>query len=55
MCHHVHVGGLHTSAWIPPLLGVYYAAAGGLIVAADSLSDDRTQNGGGPTCSDGRP
>ena len=29
-------GDLHTSAWIPPLLALYYATAGGLLVAADS-------------------
>ena len=39
-------GGLHTSAWIPPLLGAYYASAGGLLIAADSLLDGkRSQNG----------
>ena len=40
-------GGLHTSAWIPLLLGAYYASAGGLLIAADSLldGDSRSQNG----------
>ncbi len=47
---HLSAGGLHTSAWIPPLLGAYYASAGGLVVAADSLLDgeSRSQNGARP-------
>ncbi len=47
LCRRMSAGGLHTSAWIPPLLGAYYASAGGLLVAADSLldGDSRSQNG----------
>lgn len=30
--------GLHSSAWVPPLLGAFYAVAGGLIVTLDWLS-----------------
>jgi len=42
------IGGLHTSAWIPPLLATFYVALGGLVLFLDyrmaALGDKTTHH-----------
>ena len=43
----VTIGGLHTSLWVPPLLGAFYFVLGGLVIFFDGkmIATDPTTKG----------